>query len=180
MIKQYPGVIERVDEVKEGEAFEFDLTVDYEITFQSKEYLSIYYIADYTSKSGPYPSIAVFTTNIDIPNSKKMKLSNMISMDKDFALFLKSWNLTAYEEDNKDLKDALNEYFQNISNEDLYNGLLNADQIGTDNTMGIYSYLTKDSFGLNVSVPHVLGDFVRFEMEYKNLDGYLKTKNEKE
>lgn len=153
-----------------SEAYEFILTIDYEVKLQNYNYLSICYVALYNSVTAAYPSEMVYTTNIDLVNQSRLKLTDMVTLNDDFVTTMKTWNFITYEQDNEELKNAIDEYIHGISNAQLLEGLKAADQIGTNNTYGIYGYLTEEKLGIAISVPHVLGDYVRFERDYKKLD----------
>jgi hypothetical protein len=173
IINIYADTVESSVEIGESEMHEFALTVDYDIKLKNSDYLSIYYLAG-SSRAAAYPSETVYTTNIDIKKMKKIQLKDMITLDKDFAEYLKGWDVKISEENNKDLKKATEDYINNLDITTLYDGLLNADKIGIKNTLGVYSYLTEDTLGINLSVPHVLGDNIQFESKFDKLKDYLK------
>jgi len=173
VIRSYSLELEPTTEIDESEAFEFILTIDYQIKRKDSNYLSVFYTANYSSETAAYPSEMVFTTNIDLVNLKRLRLIDIISIDENFALFLKGWEMITYEEDNEELEEAVEEYLSNLNNIDMFNGFINADKIGKENTMGVFSYLTEDSLGISMSLPHVLGNYVRFERKYSEFDEYL-------
>ena len=42
----------------------------------------------------------------------------------------------------------------------------------------IFSYLTKDSLGISISVGHATGDHAEFEIKYQDIANNLKVENE--
>jgi hypothetical protein len=175
IIKIYADTVETSVEIGETESHEFVLTIDYEIKLHNSKYLSIYYTADYSSKTAAYPFQMVYTTNIDMLNGYRLVLGDMVLLDDNFVNSFKTWDFTVVEEDNKDLKEAVSESFADLNNEMLLKAMKNADLIGKANTMGVFSYLTKDKLGISISVPHALGDHVQFEQKYNKLKEFLTT-----
>ncbi|MDD3174198.1 MAG: hypothetical protein PHF63_11200 [Herbinix sp.] len=150
------------------------LKIKYEIKLNTDELLSITYTADYNSPYSAYPTQLLYTTNINKTKSERLKLPDVVKLNKDFVKEFRTWDYKTVDEGNLELNKAIKDYVNNISDEDLLNGFQTADIIGSGNTWGIYSYLTPDRLVISIGVPNYIGDHVEFERDYKKLGNYLK------
>lgn len=150
------------------------LKITYEVKLNNDKFISIFYKAAYNSPYSAHPSELVYTTNIDKKKDKRIKLSDMVNLNSDFAKDFKGWDFITYEKGNELLNTALRDYRNEISEKDILLGLRTADQIGSKNPWGIFSYLTPDRLGISISVPHYAGDHVEFEKKYAELIPFLK------
>lgn len=149
------------------------LFMDYITKVKDENFLSIYYTARYSSKYSAHPSELVYTTNIDLDRDKKVLLKDIVTINQDFINSFRQWKFKTYEEDNMELNEAIEVYFEGLSDEELLQGFMNADQISANNTWGVYSYITPDKLGISISVPHVIGDHVEFESEFEDIAEFL-------
>jgi hypothetical protein len=154
------------------------LTITYEVTGNTETLLSLIYRADYNSSYSAHPSNLIYTTNIDKKGDKRLRLKNIAILNEDFVKEFRTWKLRDTSEQTKEVRDAIYDYIDHISDEDLLAGFLAADQIGSGNPWGIYSYLTKDSLGISIEVPNYAGDHAEFEQSLDSLDtkGLLRSK----
>lgn len=150
------------------------LTISYEVKSNTDAWLSLLYRADYNSIYSAHPSNLVYTTNIDKRVSKRIRLSDIINLNEAFVKEFRTWKLKETPENTKEVQEAIYDYISNISDEELLEGFRSADQIGSGNTWGIYSYLTKDSLGISIEVPNYAGDHAEFEQALTDLDQFLK------
>lgn len=150
------------------------LTVTYEVKSNTDSWLSILYRADYNSIYSAHPSNLVYTTNIDKRESQRLRLSDIINLNEAFVKEFRTWKLKENPENTKEIQEAIYDYISHISDEELLAGFRSADHIGSGNTWGIYSYLTKDSLGISIEVPNYAGDHAEFEQALTNLEQYLK------
>ncbi|MDI9508268.1 MAG: hypothetical protein GX319_04665 [Clostridiales bacterium] len=147
------------------------LRINYKIMRNDRDYLSIFYRADFFSPYAAYPTELVYTTNIDIKSGRRIKLSEIIEVNKSLVDDISSWELVSKNDginDNKEYHQALIDYISGLGREVLLAGLMSADIIGADNYLGIYSYLTPQKIGISISVPNYLGDHVEFEKEIQS------------
>ena len=146
------------------------LEVDYQITYKSDEFLSIQYSGSALSKGAAYPLNMFYTTNIDLDKEIKVKLSDLMKIDKALVQALKNGIYKSYD-DNLNLQDegVLKEIWSGIKDEDLLGDLKYSDKMDASNNSGIFSYLTPDSLGISLSVPHALGDHLEMEIDYGEL-----------
>lgn len=149
----------------------YTLSIRYEIQSLRDIYSILYRVAFFSSYSA-YPTDLVYTTNIDLTEDRRLVLKDLVKVDKDFVMVLSEWDMIPV--DSKDeVTKAIWDYLQGLGDEALLTGFQKADIIGSDNYLGIYSYLTPDRLGLSISVPNYLGDHVEFEREYSKLGDAL-------
>lgn len=139
------------------------LRISYDIKRNDSRYLSIFYTADFYSPYAAYPTQMIYTTNIDKEADRRVKLSDFITNVKTLADDINSWEIIPKDYENKEYPQAVREYIIGLGKEILYMGFESADIIGSDNYLGIYSYLTPDKLGISISVPNYLGDHVEYE-----------------
>jgi hypothetical protein len=149
------------------------LTITNSIKTNNQHFLSIFYRAAYFSRFSAYPTDLVYTTNIDKETSQRIKLSDIVTLDMDFVKNFREWKFESVEEGNDELNQAIRDYVNDMSDEDLLMGFQAADQIGSGNVWGIYSYLTPERLGISLSVPNYIGDHVEFERDYSELGDFL-------
>lgn len=149
------------------------LTITDIIKLNNGKLLSILYKADFSSKYVAHPTNLVYTTNIDTAKEKRLKLSDIVKLSPEFVKYFKTWDFISNNKENKEVNDAIRDYINGLSEEDLLKAFQSADIIGSENLWGTYSYLTPDSLGISLSVPNFLGDHVEFEKKYSELKDYL-------
>jgi hypothetical protein len=150
------------------------LKINYELKSNSRKAISILYIAAYTSPYSAYPTNLVYTTNIDKDNSKRLRLSDIVTLNSDFVKNFRTWDLVSPVGVKEDYIQAIRDYIKNLSDEDLLMGFQAADQIGSKNLWGIYTYLTPNRLGISIGVPNYIGDHVEFEKDLSELKDFLK------
>jgi hypothetical protein len=150
------------------------LTVSYQIKGNTGAWLSLFYLAEYNSAYSAHPSNLVYTTNIDMRHSRRIRLSDIIDLNKAFVEEFRTWKLKDSPEDTNEIQEVIYDYIDHISEEELLAGFRAADHIGSDNPWGIYSYLTNDSLGISIEMPHYAGDHAEFEQAFSRLGQYLK------
>lgn len=150
------------------------LRIENKVTLNNNHFFSVFYKASFTSPYSAHPSETVYTTNIDKRAGRRLRLPEELNLDRTFVKDFRSWSFLPFEEGNEELNKAIQDYINNISDEDLLMGFQAADQIGAGNLWGINSYLTPDRLGISLSVPNYAGDHVEFEREYTKILKYLK------
>ena len=149
------------------------LRINYVIKSNNNEVISIFYTAAFNSPYSAHPTDLVYTTNIDKAKKQRLKLKDLVSLNDDFVKNFREWDFISVEEGNDELNQAIRDYMSNMSDEDLLLGFKTADQIGSENLWGIYTYLTTNRLGISVSVPNYIGDHVEFEREFSELEEFL-------
>jgi hypothetical protein len=150
------------------------LQIKHDIKSNDNHLISIFYTAAFNSPYSAHPTDLVYTTNIDKEKNKKLKLSDVVNINLDFVKDFRNWDYIAYETGNETLDRAIKDYMSSMTDQDLIQGFKAADQMGSENLWGIFSYLTPNRLGISVSVPNYLGDHLEFEREYSDLKQYLK------
>lgn len=153
------------------------LDVDYNIKWKDGNLLSIQYIGSGYVKDAMYPNNILYTTNIDINKATKIKLIDVINIDESFIQKFREGRYTVFDLElnvENESKNEVNKY----SNTELIEYFNKADDISIENELNAFSYFTKDSLGISVSVPHAIGDHAEFEIKYQDLKDNIKTENE--
>lgn len=150
------------------------LLLSYELKSNTEGWLSILYHAYYSSAYSAHPSNLIYTTNIDKEGRRRLRLSDILDLNKDFIEEFGSWKRKEVVGEASELDSAIQDYVDHISDEELLDGFQKADQIGSDNPWGIYSYLKQDGLGISLEVPHYAGDHAEFEQTFALLKNYLK------
>ncbi len=146
------------------------ITIDlsYEISWQGKRLLSIRYTMYYEAEGAAHPSILFYSANIDMKNEKKLKLSDVVEIDDELiGKYQKDAEYTGPLEKDDRLLTILSEYLGQVDEK----ALARADGKESDDT--IHSYFTKDSLGVAISVPHVIGDYARYELKFEDIRNLL-------
>lgn len=154
------------------------LKITYEVKENTADLLSLLYQADYNSSYSAHPSNLVYTTNIDRTQNRRLRLGDTVVLSEEFVKNFHSWELVADPEEQPEVREAIKDYINHISEEELLAGFQSADQIGSGNPWGIYSYRTKDRLGISIEVPHYAGDHAEFEQSLSVLEnqGLLQRK----
>jgi len=190
MIKiSYPKVSGLKDKEKEKEINEFikdgalsgenyykdfegkvDLEIDYQVKLQNEKTLSIVFTGLGVASGTAHPIDHFYTVNIDLENVKFLKLGDFIKVDDNLVDGIKNGDFKLLNSNQKEVINIL-------ERDSLIKGLSNSDSlnsIGTKNQVDYFSYLTEESLGISVGVPHGAGDHVEFEINLDELKGEIK------
>jgi len=160
--------VEDYDNVAE----ESSLEIDYNILWKGPKLLSMQFWGYSYIKGAAYPVDNFYTTNIDIENGEKIKLSDVVLINKDFIKkFDESKYVTPILSEDENTASIIKELVGDYDLEEYFN---NADSFNEYNT---FSYFTEDSIGISVSVPHVAGDHAEFEIKYKDISDNIKVES---
>lgn len=165
----FPG---RFNSLTENDSISFIL--DYEIMLNTDKVLSILYKASYYNPYSAYPTVLVYTTNIDKKNNKRLRLPDITYVTEEFVDNFRTWDIARSREKSYKYMDVVRDYRDSISDEELLTAFMEADQIGSKNTWQVYSYLTPQNLGISIYAPNYLGDHVEFERALSKLQGMLK------
>lgn len=139
------------------------LNIRYDIMRNDPRFLSILYTADFYSPYAAHPTQLTYTTNIDLQNYKRLKLSDFIQVNDFFIDEFIYWEPAANDMNDPQLIQGIRNYIRGLGREVLIRGFNTADIIGSDNLLGIFSYLKPSKIGISISVPNYLGDHAEFE-----------------
>lgn len=151
------------------------LDINYEIKLKGDTLLSIVYSGYRYMQGSAYPNNTFFTTNIYIPETSALRLSQAVNINNSFVNKLLAAKYLPW---NSDLASATEYVKGEIKRYDLIKNLKYADYIGAENQANAYSYFTKDSIGISLAVPHAIGDHAEFEIKYSDIKDNIKTENQ--
>ena len=145
------------------------LDVDYHLTFNDDDWLSISFNGFGNVKTAAYPNDILQTMNINLKNGSMLKLSDIYTVNKDFAHIFRK------------------EYVEQITSRfDLADDLAGQavktflDQYDDQTLMGYLSdsccYMTPNKLGISFDLPHAAGDHFETEIPYSALSQDLKMK----
>ncbi len=147
-----------------------DLNLNYEISLKSEDILSIQYSGIGLVTDAVHPNKLFYTTNIDMKSGDKIRLIDIINIDKHFAKKFLDGDFRAIWPEQTDALDYYDAntvlaYFENADT---------LDCIGTEKQSDVYSYFTNDSLGISIYVSFAIGEHAEFEIEYNKLSNNVQ------
>ncbi|MGZ0038723.1 DUF4163 domain-containing protein [Paenibacillus ottowii] len=148
--------------------------IDYEIKRQSERFLSVQYTGIHYMKDAAYPTHMFYTTNLDMKQVSRIRLRDLIKVEKPFIELIKSGEITAVQPEQQGLigdftKDDL---IQLLANADVTKGSL------AEVEMESFSYFTNDSLGMSVPMAHVVGDHAEYEIRLTQIPENIRQDEE--
>ena len=141
----------------------------YTVTRNSPEVLSIIFDGYANYKQAAHPYQFFYSVTIDVRQQKVVTLPQLVSITPEFLALLPDGALrSAGIELTVDYVSAVRDSLRDYDTEFMLQELGDADTFGHSTS----SYLTEDSLGISVSVPHVMGDHVEVLFKFDALDGY--------
>lgn len=156
------------------------LELKYSVKLQTSDLLSIKYSGVAMGKGAAHPNNIFYTTNINIKNGTKIRLSDVVKIDENLINAFKKGQYIDLEAKYTKAEEAeIIRYVNSISNNDLIKYFSGADSADIENInqWSTFSYLTKDSIVISVIVPHALGDHAEVSIEYKNIQSNINAKD---
>jgi hypothetical protein len=150
------------------------LMISYEVKGNTRDWISILYRAYFSAAYTAHPSNLVYTTNIGKEKGRRIRLSDIVKLNEDFVREFRTWIRKGSPEDPIEVQQAIRDYINNITDAELLAGFQAADQIGSNNPWGIFSYMTGDRLGISIQVPHYAGDHAEFEQDLSKLERFRK------
>ena len=150
------------------------LDVSFQIAFAGNTILSIKFIVYSSYVQAAHPNHSFYSTNIYIPMTSKIRLTDMIKISDYFAeAFKKNCKYVAPHDDlNAELEKALSTYINSVDGAYLQKADIE-DEINE-----CFTYFTKDSLGVSIGVPFVVGGYALYEVKYVDIISYIYHKNE--
>ncbi|WP_025683942.1 hypothetical protein [Paenibacillus maysiensis] len=150
------------------------LEIDYEIKRQSERFLSVQYTGVRYVKDAAYPNHIFYTTNLDMKQALRLRLSDLVKIEKPFIELLKNGKITAVQPEQKGLigdftQDELNQW---LTSADVPEGSAEESELDT------FSYLTSDSLGVSIPVAHAVGDHAEYEIRFAQIPDGIKQNKE--
>jgi hypothetical protein len=159
----------------------FTLPIDYKITWQSDNLLSIQYSGVGYVKGTPHPNHFFYTTNIDIAQVKKVKLKDVVRIDEGFVEKFRHENIRTVSPHPGALsgKQILIDSTPFNKVTDTVRRFNEADEVAQKGRLpSNYCYFTPNSLGISVNAPHPIGDHAEFEIKYEDIAENIKAENE--
>ncbi|MEK4472944.1 hypothetical protein NSQ91_06995 [Paenibacillus sp. FSL R7-0048] len=154
------------------------LEIGYRITFKSNELLSIQYSGSAFAEGAAYPLNVFYTSNIDLEKGVKVKLTDLLEINEAFVEAFKQGNYKSYDKDlNLQEEGVIEDIWSGYDAQDLLNYFKQSDEVSQINESGTFSYITQDSIGVSISVPHALGDHLEMEISFAELSENIKKEN---
>ncbi|WP_252361561.1 DUF4163 domain-containing protein [Paenibacillus terrae] len=153
---------------------EVHVEIDFEIKRQSERFLSVQYTGIRYVKDAAYPNHIFYTSNLDMKRALRLRLSDLVKIEKPFLKLLKSGKFSAIEPEQKDL-------LGNFTQDELNQWLTGADLLkgsAEDSELGAFSYLTSDSLGISIPVAHAAGDHAEYEIRLAQIPDNIKQNKE--
>ena len=145
------------------------LELNYQVTKNTLEMLSVVYTGYYSVKGGMYPSHFLFTSNIDLKTGAKINISDLTTIDESFIEKIQNATYIDWENPastNEEKAKAAKDYIKGINHTELINAFKMADlPSAKSNLYGIFSYFENDDLIISIQVPHVLGDHAEYKMK---------------
>ncbi len=150
------------------------LEIDYETKRQSERFLSVQYTGIRYVKDAAYPNHIFYTTNLDMNQASRLRLSDLVKIEKPFIELLKNGKITAVQPEQKGLigdftQDELNQW---LTSADVPEGSAEESELDT------FSYLTSDSLGVSIPVAHAVGDHAEYEIRFAQIPDGIKQNKE--
>ncbi|MHB0862134.1 polysaccharide deacetylase family protein [Paenibacillus sp. SEL3] len=148
--------------------------IDYEIKRESERFLSVQYTGIHYVKDAAYPTHMFYTTNLDMKQVSRIRLRDLVKVEKPFIELIKSGKITAVQPEQQGLigdftKDDL---IQLLTNADVTKGSL------AEVEMESFSYFTNDSLGMSVPMAHVVGDHAEYEIRFAQIPENIRQNEE--
>lgn len=133
------------------------LEIEYDVKRYDNKLLSILFKGYINSEGAPYPLVLAYTLNISMDSGEELELNDYFEIDQRYVEQYHKNKLNI-------LKPFQNEAFEGLSDEEILTMFRNAEL-----------YLTKDSLGLIVFVPHAVGDYAELEVQYNELKDIIES-----
>lgn len=151
-----------------------ELNINYKVSLKDANVLSIQYSGVGSVDTAAHPNSLFYTTNIDINTGNRIRLKDVVNIDKKLAdKFLSGGFKALWPEQSEALEHHTSEEMQ-----ESFKKADSLDSIGTEEQSDVFSYFTTDSLGISISVGHAMGDHAEFEIKYQDLNDNIKTENE--
>ena len=148
------------------------LDVDYHLTFNNDDWLSISFNGSGNVKTAAHPNDILQTMNINLKDGYEIKLTDIYNVNADFVRVFRN-------EFSSQVKTRL-AVIMGFSPADTDSAASYLDQYD-DQTLtkylsNSYCYMTNDKIGISFEMPHAIGDHFETEIPYSDLLKDLKMK----
>lgn len=161
---------ETMDFIKYFNQDDVTIELSYDVPWKGSNMLSLRYYMYYYADGAAHPNINYTTLNLDLVNGKRVRLSDIVNIDEDFAKSMREFSVYSGPlENSAELEEFLS---ANLSVQDSA-AFSNADY-STD-YYSMYTYFTENAIGFNLVVPHAIGDYALYEVNLANIKKYIKS-----
>lgn len=165
-----------------GESSGVTLEINYSIQLKGQRLLSIQYSGIGNAAGSAYPNNLFYSTNMNLINGSIIRLKDFVNIDNTFVeKFKKAVYRKRDSESSPEIEAAANRVRDELTNDELIKAFNNGDSldnIGTENHSDTFSYFTNSGLGIKISVPHAVGDYAEFLINYKDMEKSINTNNE--
>ncbi|OGO93685.1 MAG: hypothetical protein A2Y17_01390 [Clostridiales bacterium GWF2_38_85] len=139
--------------------------VDYQIAYMTDDIISIVFEGntEVNSMNMTFPFHDIDTSNIDLSTENQLDLVEIYTVNKSFATKLKE---AAAASDDENVKYILG----SMTDTNLLEKLNEIDTYDSENCW----YLTETGLGLSFEATRSMGDYVKFEIPYEEIEEFLK------
>ncbi|MDQ0483000.1 hypothetical protein [Guptibacillus hwajinpoensis] len=139
-----------------------DLEIDYLISYKSDYFLSVQYAGSGYVEGAAHPNNLFYTTNVDVENGERIRLSDVVVIDESFLSLFQSETFKVVHSDQAAFANDLK---ANVTIDQLRNAD-NLDGIGTEVHSETFTYFTDEGIGISIGTSHAAGGHAAFEMMY--------------
>lgn len=136
------------------------MDIDYKITRNDSDYLSITFEGLYNYKSSAHPIHYFDALIIDIKQCKKISLSDVYVIDSNLIQLVQQ---EAYYQLEEKIKSEYIDQYIEIIGKSL-----------ADNNSDIVAFFNDKSIGICIDIAYVLGDYCKILIDYDKLDEFIK------
>ncbi len=152
------------------------LEINYRVTWQGQNLLSLQYYGIGESQGAPYPLSYFYTVNVDMKKGCKLRLKDFIKIDKQFVTKFRNYKVKD-PATNQASQAAFDDILETSSVEQLLRYFEGADS-SYKNSAFTFSYISKDALYISIEVPHEVGDHTEIELKYEEIKNNLRIENE--
>lgn len=157
------------------------IEIDYKISLCNANMLSIQYSGIFLAPKVAHPSMLFYTTNVNINSASKVRLSDVITIDKNLIQKFREGTINLNEEKRLAVTEYINSQFNSgaLSDDKLINKFSSlADDSTKEYPSEVNSYFTENSIGISIQIPHAIGDHAEFEIKYSDIHENIKHEND--
>lgn len=159
----------------EGQADDLSLEINYTITWESENLLSIQYYGYSFDKGAAHTLDLLYTVNLDMNKGCKLMLKDIINIDKNFVNKYKNYEI-ADPDKNQIQVGAFKYILDTHSTDDLLRSFNGADT-SFNNSDYVFSYFRDDALGISINVPYVAGNHLEIELKYQDIKDNINYEN---
>jgi hypothetical protein len=132
------------------------LEVDYEVTRSTENLMSTVFRGTAFIEGGARPGNIFYTVNVDIQTGAEVALGDIIRLGDEFVEIFRAHGRV------QEIPDA-EDYIKENNNETLLQMFRNSDMFEDSD---IFSYFTDNAVFISFGVPHAIGGYAEFEINY--------------